>query len=272
MFTLRVVPFWLAWSFIASPAPGQSPVDTSRLTIEINLPAFRLDARFDSVIVASFPVAIGMRQYPTPVGAFSVTELQWNPWWRPPDSWWARNDTVTPPGPRNPMGKVKMALGSKLYMHGTPQPKSIGKAASHACIRMRNDDAVALARLVQEHGGANVPAERMSVIMSRWATTYPVSLPRLVAVNIVYHLVELRGDEMQFHPDVYRRGRAGVMSDGLALLASAGYDTAAVDRDVLGRMAKRGERAPYTAKIAELFPEKTANAPTPHLRPIRIAR
>lgn len=256
MFTLRVVPFWLAWSFIAAPAPGQFPADTSRLTIEINLPAYRLDARFDSVIVASFPVAIGMRGYPTPVGAFSVTELQWNPWWRPPDSWWARNDTLTPPGPRNPMGKVKMALGSKLYVHGTPLESSIGKAASHACIRMRNADATELAILLQQHGGAAVSAERMRAIIERWSSTTRVPLTSPIAVHIVYRLVELQGDELRFHPDIYRRGRTGVVPEALVLLAAAGYDTSAVDRDMLQRTAGQGARALSTVKVAGLFPPR----------------
>lgn len=252
MSSSKAVAIWLASFLIATPAPGQSPADTAGLIIEINLPAFRLDARIDNVTVTSLPVAIGMRRYPTPVGAFSLTDVQWNPWWRPPDSWWARNDTVTPPGPRNPMGKVKMALGSRLYLHGTPQPTSIGKPASHACIRLRNADAVALARLVQEQGGANVPAERMNDIMARWAPTYHVTLPRAVTVQIVYRLVELRGDEMHFHPDVYERGRTGVLSEAVALLASAGYDTSAVDRDLLARVADQGSRARSSVKVAQL--------------------
>jgi lipoprotein-anchoring transpeptidase ErfK/SrfK len=34
-----------------------------------------------------------------------------------------------------------MGLGYKGYgIHGTNRPKSIGKAASHGCIRMRNQD------------------------------------------------------------------------------------------------------------------------------------
>ena len=249
----RAVAIWLASSLIATPASGQPPADTARLSIEINLPAFRLDARLDSVTAASFPVAIGMRRYPTPVGSYTVTELQWNPWWRPPDSWWARNDTVTPPGPRNPMGKVKMALGSKLYVHGTPLVSSIGKAASHACIRMRNADAAALARLVQDEGGASMPAERMNDIMARWTPTYRVALARVVTVHVVYRLVELRGDEVQFHPDVYRRGRTAVLSEGLVLLASAGYDTSAVDRELLERVAGQGARSPSSVKVSQLI-------------------
>lgn len=253
MNTRRAVPFWLAWCLFATPVPGQSTTDSARLTIEINVPAYRLDARLDTLTVATFPIAVGMRRYPTAIGDFSITELQWNPWWRPPDSWWARNDTVTPPGPRNPMGKVKLPLGRTLYVHGTPLTQSIGRAASHACIRMRNPDAIALAQLVQVHGGANVTAEKMKAILARWATTttrVPLSSP--VAVHIVYRLVEVRGEELLFHPDIYRRGRGEILTEALALLASGGHDTSAVDRELLQRVAEQGARSPTAVKISTL--------------------
>jgi hypothetical protein len=43
-----------------------------------------------------------------------------------------------------------MGLGYKGYgIHGTNMPHSIGKAASHGCIRMRNHDVEELFELVQ---------------------------------------------------------------------------------------------------------------------------
>lgn len=249
---------------MATPVDGQWSTDSSsRLTVEINLPAFRLDARLDTVTLASFPIAVGMRQYQTPTGDFTITEVQWNPWWNPPDSWWARNDSVTPPGPRNPMGKVKMPLGStKLYLHGTSQPQSIGKAASHACLRMRNDDAVALASLLQVHGGAAVTQAAMDAILRQWKTTVRVPLPLPVTVRIAYRLVELRGDELVFHPDIYRRGSEGVEDEALVMLAATGLDTTAVDRDLLHRVASEATRSPSSVKISRLVMPGVRNLPT----------
>ena len=106
------------------------------------MPAFRLDVLADTQVIRSFAIAVGMRRYPTPIGDFAISDVQWNPWWNPPASPWAEKDTITPPGPGNPMGKVKLPLGSLLFVHGTPLTASIGKAASHACIRMRNADAI----------------------------------------------------------------------------------------------------------------------------------
>ena len=39
------------------------------------------------------------------------------------------------------------------YIHGTNAPGSIGEAASHGCIRMTAEDAVALAHRIERAGG-----------------------------------------------------------------------------------------------------------------------
>ena len=44
-------------------------------------------------------------------------------------------------GPRNPLGARAIYLGNSIYrIHGTNEPKSIGKPASSGCIRMLNED------------------------------------------------------------------------------------------------------------------------------------
>jgi hypothetical protein len=53
------------------------------------------------------------------------------------------------PGPANPVGTRWMGLNIRGYgIHGTNTPKSIGKAASHGCIRMAKVDLEELYDLV----------------------------------------------------------------------------------------------------------------------------
>ena len=244
----------LAWLAMAAPAHGQSSNPDSGLTIEINVPAFRLDARVDGVTIRSFPIAAGMRAYPTPIGEYDIRELHWNPWWHPPDSWWARNEKETPPGPTNPMGRAKMALGdTRLFIHGTPLTQSIGKAASHACLRMLNADAIVLAKLVQRHGEGTLSDAETDSILARGKPTVRVVLKSPVPVRIVYRLVELRGQELTFYPDVYRRGREDVIAEALTLLNSAGLDTSALDRALLGRIAREGAAKRAAVDIGRLL-------------------
>jgi lipoprotein-anchoring transpeptidase ErfK/SrfK len=78
-------------------------------------------------------------------------KAQW-PDWRPPPEMIAREKkkgrnlpSVVPGGPTNPLGARAIYLGYTQYrIHGTTQPKSIGKAASSGCFRMLNEHVIDL--------------------------------------------------------------------------------------------------------------------------------
>ena len=92
--------------------------------------------------VRTFGVATGSAQYPTPSGTWRIVDKQRNPWWRPPDSDWAKDAKPIPPGPGNPLGTRWMGLdAAAVGIHGTPDAASIGYSASHGCIRMRVPEA-----------------------------------------------------------------------------------------------------------------------------------
>lgn len=90
----------------------------------------------------SYACAIGMPGYETPRGKFSVTgKVKW-PTWRNPGSAWAANmPAYIGPGPSNPLGTRAIYLSAPgIRIHGTSQWWSIGRAASHGCLRMRRAD------------------------------------------------------------------------------------------------------------------------------------
>jgi lipoprotein-anchoring transpeptidase ErfK/SrfK len=93
-------------------------------------------------LVRRIAIATGQARYPTPLGTFTVADMQLHPWWYPPDSDWARGLHPVAPGPGNPLGTRWMGLSAwGVGMHGTPDAASIGYSASHGCIRMRIPDA-----------------------------------------------------------------------------------------------------------------------------------
>ncbi len=54
-------------------------------------------------------------------------------------------------GPRNPLGPRALYLGySSIRIHGTNNPKSVGKASSHGCFRMKNKDIMELFNMVKK--------------------------------------------------------------------------------------------------------------------------
>lgn len=109
--------------------------------------SFRLTVAHNGRLRA-FPVAVGQPAYPTPYGNFTVTDMQRNPTWYPPDSRWAAGLGPVPPGAGNPLGTRWIGTSAPgIGMHGTPSSYSIGTRASHGCIRMYIGDAERLFEL-----------------------------------------------------------------------------------------------------------------------------
>ncbi|MGB8629341.1 MAG: L,D-transpeptidase [Xanthobacteraceae bacterium] len=105
-------------------------------------------------LVAFYPATIGSEEKPAPTGTFKVTRVAWNPDYHydPKFAWKgvkANHKLTVKPGPNNPVGLVWIDLTAPSYgIHGTPEPKNIGKTESHGCIRLTNWDALDLAGMV----------------------------------------------------------------------------------------------------------------------------
>lgn len=249
-----------AW-WLAQPADAAAPVPPVHLVL--NIPAYRIDIVRDDAIVATFGVAIGMRKYPTPTGDFAVTRIIWNPWWYPPDREWAAGEHVTPPGPQNPMGRVKLLMRGPYYLHGSPYESSIGTAASHGCLRMRNRDAIALARLLQRSTAAPITEDDVDVLTTRSRRTREVALPQPVPLHIAYQVVEVRRDSLLVHRDVYRRGAPATRRRAIAALARAGVDAGRMDVAVLDSVLRAGRASHASIALDVLLGADTATGDPP---------
>jgi lipoprotein-anchoring transpeptidase ErfK/SrfK len=88
----------------------------------------------DGQVKKVYTVAVGKPSTPSPTGTFTIARRVKNPVYQ-------HEGKVVQPGPGNPVGTRWMGLSVKGYgIHGTNEPKSIGKAASHGCIRMAKKD------------------------------------------------------------------------------------------------------------------------------------
>lgn len=109
----------------------------------VDLSDRRVSVYHDQQLVNSYPVAIGQAGWETPGGSFQVLEMQPDPKWQHPIT-----GEVILPGSQNPLGKrwigFLVAGRTHLGFHGTNQEDLIGQAVSHGCIRMRNQDVMAL--------------------------------------------------------------------------------------------------------------------------------
>lgn len=136
-------------------APAKPRFSGPAIQLRADLSARELYVVENGEVVATYPVAIGSPNHPTPKGTYSIRKIVWNPTWVPPDEKWARGKTPKPAGhPANPMKTVKIFFHEPdYYIHGTGDVDSMGEAASHGCLRMVPSQAAEVARWVMEHGG-----------------------------------------------------------------------------------------------------------------------
>ena len=114
-------------------------------------------------VVKVYPVAVGADVSPSPSGTFKVVTRVTNPTYY-------HAGKVIPAGKQNPLGSRWMGLDRKSYgIHGTNQPKSIGKAASHGCIRMARADVEELFDRVRVGDVVEIHAERDEAIAALFA-------------------------------------------------------------------------------------------------------
>jgi hypothetical protein len=108
----------------------------------------------NGIVVATFQVAVGAKVSPSPTGEFTIVSRVTNP------TYYHRG-TVIPSGKDNPVGTRWVGLSLKGYgIHGTNAPRSIGRAASHGCIRLRNRDIEQLFTMLRVGDVVQIRGER----------------------------------------------------------------------------------------------------------------
>ena len=250
---------------IAVPALPRAPNSDSAvaLRLELNIPAYRLDVVEAGSVTRSYRVAVGHPKYRTPTGSYRITYIIWNPAWVPPPSEWAKNETRKPPGPVNPMGRVKLNVHGFVFIHGTPLEGSLSTAASHACVRMANADAIEIARLVHGHASPDVTLVSLDSLVADSTRTYRIVLRHPVPVRVGYVLAEVRDGTLALYPDIYKRGNAGRVTAATAALRGTGIDAARIDLARLRAFAKRARRSAVTVPIDSVLTGRPMLIPRP---------
>jgi L,D-transpeptidase ErfK/SrfK len=136
-----------------TPAPAASPARPQRQVI-ISIPDRKLVLMEKGAVIHVFSIAVGAPVSPSPTGTFAVVSRVTSPTY-----YYA--GVVIPPGKDNPLGPRWVGLNKQGYgIHGTNAPGSVGTAASHGCIRMRNRDIVQFFTLVEVGDSVEIHGER----------------------------------------------------------------------------------------------------------------
>jgi murein L,D-transpeptidase YcbB/YkuD len=241
---------------------AQAALAQDALRIDLNIPALKIVVYEGDEVLETYPIAVGMPGFDTPTGKFAITHAEWNPWWHPPTHReWARDEKPTPPGPQNPMGRVKLFFLPLYFIHGTPEGESIGTPASHGCVRMRNTDVVELARLLHEKAAPQVSSADIDRILARAGTTRRVNFQDEIEVVVRYDPIVIENSEIFAFPDIYARNAIHTENVYQALI-SAGYDVSTVDHEDVRRFVERArdQKAPVVMKLDEAFNGRLALA------------
>jgi len=174
-----------------------------------------------------FPVAVGRADWATPAGRYRIIGRREDPVWHVPPSiqeeMRRRGEPVVTsvaPGPDNPLGKYWIQLSAAGYgLHGTNAPMSVGKVATHGCMR-----------LLPEH------VERLFH-----------EAPDGLRVDIIDEPIKVARDAagrlwLEVHPDLYR-GRPIQAADVTARLGATGMADA-VDPVLVAGVVERAWGTP----------------------------
>jgi len=136
----------------AQPETRPAPTPTRRIVVSI--PDRKLALIENDRIVKVYDVAVGAPVSPSPNGEYQIAKRLENPTYY-------HEGVVIGPGADNPLGPRWIGLNVKGYgIHGTNHPNSIGKNASHGCIRLRNRDIEDLFARVKVGDRVSLIAER----------------------------------------------------------------------------------------------------------------
>jgi lipoprotein-anchoring transpeptidase ErfK/SrfK len=142
----------------AIPSSAQNPVPSDGgqqcRVVLVSLVDRKLAVIDNGVVIATFQVAVGAKVSPSPTGEFTIVSRVTNP------TYYHRG-TVIAAGKDNPVGTRWVGLTLKGYgIHGTNAPGSIGRAASHGCIRLRNRDVERLFTMLRIGDRVQIRGER----------------------------------------------------------------------------------------------------------------
>lgn len=134
-------------------------------------------------LVAEYPVGTPKRGLRTfPFGKGFATKVIFQPYWYPTNGMveymnknlrkdgkkaiYKKGEAIAWNDPRNKIGTFKIILSHKVpgkppiyRIHGTDEPEKIGKRVSGGCIRMRNEDGILFAKIIEQQlkEGRKVP-------------------------------------------------------------------------------------------------------------------
>lgn len=161
--------FFLTGSVLAEAADYYIEISISQCKLRL----YAKDSGDSKFLIREYDVATVKKNNRTfPFGLGKITRIEIDPWWYPTNN--SQNEfakrgislgnSVPPGSPLNYMGKFKIYLshttskGAVYRIHGTPQSEDhkIGQRVTGGCIRMHNNEGLALAKILTQGTEVNI--------------------------------------------------------------------------------------------------------------------
>jgi len=154
----------LSATAVAQENQSSQPSSDQGLVLVVSLADKRMAVVDHGAVRKIYTGAVGKPSTPSPTGTFRVVSRVANPTYY-------HKGKVVMPGPGNPVGNRWIGLSEKGYgIHGTNAPGSIGKAASHGCIRMNRLDLEELFAMLKTGEAVEIVGEPNAETASLFAT------------------------------------------------------------------------------------------------------
>lgn len=193
-----------------STVPNAVPTDTR---VVVNSPAYRMDVFENGKLLKSYKVGIGYPEFPLPTGLRNARTIIFNPTWTPPDEPWVESpsskvkvgEKVEAGSKLNPLGLLKIPIGSPSLIHGGKSPAKLGTFASHGCVGLTDPLAQDFAKLLARVGGADLTDADIAGFKKNRKETKEVALSKPVPVELRYETIVAEDGKLYIYRDVYDR-------------------------------------------------------------------
>jgi murein L,D-transpeptidase YcbB/YkuD len=177
-----------------SSLPNAIPNDTR---IVINTPAYRMDIFENGKLVRSYRISIGYPEFPSPVGMRTANAIIFNPTWTPPDEPWVESPSskvkvgqkIEAGSKLNPLGLIKIPIGSPSLIHGGKSMAQLGGFGSHGCVGLTDAQAVDLSKLLAQLDGVEITDKQIAEYKQKRGETKNIAFKRPIPVELRYETI-----------------------------------------------------------------------------------
>ena len=228
------------------------------LKITVNVPAFQMTLWQDGKEVKTYPVGVGLKEFPIYIGTLRASAVIWNPDWIPPSSDWVHESKTVKAGEvikasdkRNPLGKIKIPLGNSYLIHQAKGVGDLGNLVSHGCVRVLQSDLFDLSeKIVAARALSITPKEIANAKRTKNTFIAPIEAP--IPVEITYDTQVIEDGRLHIYPDVYEFKKNSVQNLRAELESNGIENSRLTDKMLENMMAKATAKKRFTVSVKSI--------------------